>query len=69
MGPFNAKYDGLKVLEEWTEKGQAPGTLIAVDESPATKGRTRPMCVYPAWPKYDGSGLVDAASSYRCVDR
>lgn len=69
MGPFNAKYDGLKVLEDWVEKGHAPGTLIAVDENPATKGRTRPMCVFPAWPKYDGKGSVDAASSYRCVER
>jgi len=69
MGPFNAKYDGLKVLEEWVEEGRAPGTLTAVDENPATKGRTRPMCVFPDWPKYDGAGSVDAASSYRCVER
>jgi pimeloyl-ACP methyl ester carboxylesterase len=66
-GPFNAKYDGLKVLQEWVEKGHAPGTLIAVDENPATKGRTRPMCVFPAWPRYEGTGSVDAASSYRCI--
>jgi len=69
MGPFNAKYDGLKVLEEWVEKGHAPGTLTAVDENPTTKGRTRPMCVFPAWPRYGGTGPVDAASSYRCVER
>jgi len=67
MGPFNAKYDGLTVLEAWVEKGQAPGTLTAIDENPATKGRTRPMCVFPAWPKYVGTGSVAAASSYRCV--
>jgi feruloyl esterase len=69
MGPFNAKYDGLRVLAEWVEKGHAPGTVTAVDENPATQGRTRPMCVFPAWPKYDGTGSVDAASSYRCVER
>ena len=69
MGPFNAKYDGLTVLEAWVEKGQAPGTLTAIDENPATKGRTRPMCVFPAWPKYVGTGSVAAASSYRCVER
>jgi pimeloyl-ACP methyl ester carboxylesterase len=59
MGPFNAKYDGLKALEDWVEKRQAPGTLRAVDENPKTFGRTRPMCVYPAWPKYSGQ-------EYRC---
>jgi len=69
FGPFNAKYDGLKVLQEWVEKGHAPGTLTAVDENPATKGQSRPMCVFPAWPKYAGTGSVDAASSYHCVEK
>jgi len=69
MGPFDAKYDGLLVLQEWVERDRVPGTLTAVDENPATKGRTRPMCVFPAWPKYGGKGPVDAASSYQCVDR
>ena len=69
MGPFNAKYDGLKVLDDWVEKGHAPGTLVAVDENPATKGRTRPMCVFPRWPKYVGTGSIESASSYRCVTR
>jgi len=69
QGPFNAKYDGLEVLEEWVEKGHAPGTLTAVDENPATKGRSRPMCVFPAWPKFNGKGPMEAAASYDCVER
>ncbi len=69
MGPFNAKYDGLKVLEDWVERGAAPGVLTAVDENPATKGRTRPMCLYPTWPKYAGAGSVEEASSYHCVEQ
>ncbi len=69
MGIFNAKYDGLQVLEDWVEQGKAPGVLTAVDENPATKGRTRPMCLYPAWPRYDGTGPVDLASSYHCVEQ
>ena len=69
QGPFNAKYDGLEVLEEWVEKGHAPGTLTAVDENPATKGRSRPMCVFPAWPRFNGKGPVEAAASYDCVER
>ena len=67
MGIFNAKYAGLKALEDWVEKGHAPGTLTAIDENPATKGRTRPMCVFPTWPKYTGTGSVDTAASYSCV--
>lgn len=67
MGPFNARYEGLTVLEAWVEKGRAPGNLIAIDENPEDRGRTRPMCIYPAWPKYVGPGSVDAAKNYRCV--
>jgi feruloyl esterase len=68
FGPFNAKYDGLKVLEDWVERGQAPGTLTASDgNTGANAGRTRPMCVFPAWPKYRGSGDVNSAASYDCV--
>lgn len=67
MGPFNAKYDGLTVLEDWVERGHAPGTLVAIDGNPKTKGRTRPMCVFPAWPRYLGAGSVDEALSFRCV--
>jgi pimeloyl-ACP methyl ester carboxylesterase len=58
MGPFNAKYDGLKALEDWVEKRQAPGTLSAVDENAKTLGRKRPLCVYPAWPKYSGQAYL-----------
>jgi len=25
------------------------------------------MCVYPAWPRYNGTGDLNAASSFRCV--
>ncbi len=28
---------------------------------------TRPLCVYPDWPKYKGSGDVNAASSFACA--
>jgi feruloyl esterase len=69
MGPFNARYEGLEALEAWVEKGRPPGDLIAIDVNPDDRGRTRPMCVYPTWPKYLGKGSVDAAQSYRCVER
>jgi hypothetical protein len=32
-----------------------------------TYGRTRPLCRFPAWPKYRGSGSLDAAVNYSCV--
>ena len=66
-GVFNAKFDALDALDAWVDRGQAPGTLVAADANAATQGRTRPLCVYPAWPKYNGAGDVNAASSFSCV--
>jgi feruloyl esterase len=66
-GVFNAKFDALGALDRWVVQGHAPGTLEAVDANPASNQRRRPMCVYPAWPRYIGTGDVNAASSFSCV--
>lgn len=68
-GSFNARWDSLSALEAWSEKSQAPVAPVASDNNAATRGRTRPMCEHPAWPKYDGSGDVNLAASYSCVVR
>jgi hypothetical protein len=67
-GLFNAKFDALGTLDMWVDRGQAPGTLEAVDINPENHQRRRPLCVYPAWPRYNGSGDVNAASSFTCVN-
>jgi pimeloyl-ACP methyl ester carboxylesterase len=66
FGAFNAKYDGLAALDSWVENGNAPGTLVAVDGNQGAS-RTRPMCLYPAWPRYNGTGSVDDAANFSCV--
>jgi tannase/feruloyl esterase len=66
-GLFNAKFDSLGALDAWVDGGRAPGTLEAVDINPENRQRRRPMCVYPSWPQYKGSGDVNAASSFMCV--
>ncbi|WP_240636042.1 tannase/feruloyl esterase family alpha/beta hydrolase [Caldimonas tepidiphila] len=70
FGPFNAKYDGLAELDRWVETGRAPGVLTAVDENaPATNKGSRPMCLYPTWPKFTGAGTASPndAANYTCV--
>ena len=57
----------LAALEGWVQNGVAPGTLTAVDTNKNAAGRTRPLCQYPTWPKYDGKGDPDRATSFRCV--
>jgi len=66
-GLFNAKFDSLGALDAWVDGGRAPGTLEAVDINPDNHQRRRPICVYPSWPQYKGSGDVNAASSFTCV--
>jgi pimeloyl-ACP methyl ester carboxylesterase len=67
FGRFNAKFDSLVALQNWVEKGQPPSGLTAMD---ANKGasRTRPLCEWPAWPKFTGAaGTENSAASYTCV--
>lgn len=65
-GVFNARISTLDALEQWVEQGVAPGDLIATDANEQTMGRTRPVCHYPNWPKYNGSGDINQAASYTC---
>ena len=67
LGDFTVDWDSLTALDRWVETGAAPDQLVAMDVSPATRGRTRPLCRYPTWPRYNGSGDINAAGSYRCV--
>ena len=64
---FNATWDSLTALENWAEKGTAPGAQVTRDTQ-GVPGRTRPMCDFPKWPKYNGTGDVNAAASFTCVN-
>jgi feruloyl esterase len=66
-GVFLPSWDSLGALEAWVERGVAPSTAVVTDTVAATYGRARPLCLYPAWPRFKGSGSVDAAVNYRCV--
>ena len=68
-GIFRARWDSLGVLQAWVEQGRAPRDLVALDGNTGTPGagRTRPLCVYPAYPKYKGHGDVHSAASFSCV--
>lgn len=66
-GVFIPNWDSLAALENWVERGLAPATVTAFDAVAGTYGRTRPLCEYPAYPRYRGSGSLDAAMNYSCV--
>jgi feruloyl esterase len=62
---FTPGWDSLTALENWVEEGIAPENQIATDTA-VHAGRTRPLCEYPTWPKYKGSGDPNLASSFTC---
>ena len=63
---FNAAWDSLTTLENWVEKGTAPPNQVVADTA-GVVGRTRPLCEFPSWPKYKGTGDINAAASYSCA--
>jgi len=61
--------DLVPLIEKWVENGQAPPeSLIQEELDPKTFQvlRSRPLCRYPDFPKYNGSGDPNAASSFTC---
>ena len=63
---FNAAWDSLTALENWVEWGIVPPPQVVADTA-GVPGRTRPLCEWPAWPRYRGAGDVNAAASFDCV--
>jgi feruloyl esterase len=63
---FNAAWDSLTALENWVERGVAPGSQVVAD-TVGVPGRTRPLCEYPTFPRYTGTGDVNLAASFSCV--
>jgi len=73
--------EGFKVFDaliDWVEKDKAPDRITY----PYTKGgggmmggrgggevyRTRPVCTYPKQARYKGSGDVNDAANFECVN-
>ncbi len=57
------RFDALTALENWVERGVPPASLLATKQgSPLT----RPLCPYPALPRYKGTGDPNDAASFEC---
>ena len=66
-GPDRA--DLMKALVTWTEQGVAPSRQGIVHTRLDAAGKpvqTRPMCKFPAYARYQGSGDPNAAASFAC---
>jgi feruloyl esterase len=66
-GPGADSIDLLTPITGWVEKGIPPRNLIASKlNATGTVAFTRPLCLFPEWPKYTG-GNGNNASSFNCV--
>jgi hypothetical protein len=69
--PVPRYIDLLSILDAWVDKGQAPADALTLTAQGATPPfvvtASRPMCRYPTYPHYKGSGDPNSASSFSCV--
>ena len=68
-GPGADSADLLTALDLWVTRRIPPGTLTAskIDAATGQTLLTRPLCRYPAYPKYKGSGDVNDAANFSCA--
>ena len=67
--PVPSDVDLLGALDSWADKGEAPGTLTQVTQeanAPFKVVASRPMCRFPLYPRYNGTGDPASASSFTC---
>ncbi|MGD0486884.1 MAG: tannase/feruloyl esterase family alpha/beta hydrolase [Syntrophorhabdales bacterium] len=71
VGCFTSDALWIKQLVDWVEKGVEPGTIIgARPPIPALNlpARSRPFCPYLQIAVYKGSGSIDEAANFSCVN-
>ncbi|MFT3721445.1 DUF6351 family protein [Pseudorhodoferax sp.] len=68
-GPATDTYDSLQAMVDWVEKGVAPDAIAAraAATSAYFPNRTRPLCPYPAFARYRGTGSLEDAANFRCA--
>jgi feruloyl esterase len=60
-------FDGLSPLVQWVEQGIAPDQIIVSKVVNGVTAFSRPICPYPALPRYTGVVDPTKASSFVCV--
>lgn len=72
-GLRDEEHDALLALMKWVEEGTAPDRIVATkfvnDTVELGIQRQRPICPFPRYASYVGSGNVSEAASWECVDK
>jgi feruloyl esterase len=61
-GPGVNTFDSIGTLENWVEKGVPPNQMLGK----GADGLTRPLCPYPQYADYKGTGDLKDAASWAC---
>ena len=62
-GPGVNTFDQIGTLEKWVEKGIAPDQIMGTGQQGTL---TRPLCPYPQYAEYKGSGDLKSAMNWAC---
>jgi feruloyl esterase len=57
-------FDTLTAMEQWREQGVTPVQMMG---SNPQSGLSRPLCAYPQYAKYKGSGDLKDAKNWACA--
>ena len=68
-GPATDRFDAIQTMVDWVEKGIAPDSIPArsAPDNAYFPNRSRPLCAYPLFAKYKGSGSIEDAASFSCA--
>jgi len=77
-GEGASQFDTLGTLDDWATTGRAPNLIVATRPTMAggppgappaapREPLSRPLCPYPAYAQYNGSGDPNVASSFTCT--
>lgn len=56
----------LDAVVNWVEKGRAPDTILATKSAAGVVTQSRPLCPYPTFAQYTGTGSTDDATNFVC---
>jgi pimeloyl-ACP methyl ester carboxylesterase len=68
-GPSTDAFDAVSALDTWVETETAPDAIIATARNvPGVPwpGRTRPLCPWPKFATYKGTGSIEDAANFEC---
>ena len=68
-GPGCGNADWLTAVVNWVEKGVAPDMIVGAHIEGGKTMRTRPICAYPTVSRYKGTGSIDDAANFSCVNQ